>query len=150
MSDYLSIDRRRFVGVALISVLVSGAGVRLAVSPNGGERYIRSVLKRKMPYLMYDDSVVQQFCDDLLSYRLDDDSKFTVLRAVGHPLSVAIAQLHAPTHDRLEAFEQTICGLFLQSTDFFFEGEQPDRLLMYVSYADPYKNGCVNPVAVLA
>lgn len=142
-------QRRRILHFLFVGGLTLTTGSFGLVTFNSDTKYIRSVLKRRMPYLSYTEDTVLAFANDMLSNGLETDKRFKVLSTVGHPLSKIILYLHRPSHERLEAFEEAICSTFLQSTDFFYEGERIDRELQYSEYADPYTNSCSNPIVTL-
>ena len=115
------------------------------------ERYIISVLKRKLPYANFDDALAVEFAQELVT----KDSSMASLQGkalafVGASISPTLARFMG---DRIETKiigkEERIAGQFLLSTDFFILSDKTQSLT-YFGLNDPYVMGCANPLATLA
>jgi hypothetical protein len=113
---------RRALLLALVAMLVGGL-VRWARELRGrsAEGSLERRLLAHLDYLPIDGEVVGAFARD---YRAD-----------------------ATRLARGEAIEP-IASRFLLSTDFFQNGADESRPLRYVTYYDPYRSPCYNPLRV--
>ena len=112
--------RRAFV-LAFVALLFVGIvrWLREMLARGAPDETLATRLRRHLDYLSFDDDVIDAFVRD---YRAD---------------SSRVAK-----GERTEA----IASRFLLSTDFFQNGANQERSLDYVSYYDPYRSPCYNPL----
>ena len=108
-----------------------------------------ATLRNRLPYLQLDDAILTAFARDVIRRRYDNDVRVHVVALLGWPLSNMLAGLNRGMYDGLMSFEETICSLFLLSTDFFTRSNDAQPII-YVGFWDPLERSCENPFATLA
>jgi hypothetical protein len=49
--------------------------------------------------------------------------------------------------NEIDTFEYRLVSKFLLSTDFFSKGADENQPVKYIAYNNPYRVGCLNPMA---
>jgi hypothetical protein len=141
--------RRGFVKLGLGVVALAGAG---AV---GGwflsEAEIASAVRRRLPFLHFDDAGLRAFAKDQISSLLAKRPtwyrwKYHVRMMLEKPTAAASWGRTSDTRTRRERMEDNLATLFLLSSDFFTSGADETRVIQYVALYDPMR-ACVNPFA---
>ena len=147
----MQISRRNFLRVLGFSAVGATAAGTLRWIMDPRERYIISVLKRKLPYANFDDALALEFAQELIA---NDTSMASfqgkALAFVGASMSPTFARIMGNRIEtKIMGKEERIAGQFLLSTDFF-ELNNKTNTLTYFGLNDPYVMGCANPLATLA
>ena len=141
--------RRSFVKLGLGVVALAGAGAL------GGwflsEAEIASAVRRRLPFLRFDDQGLQAFAKDQIDallakrptwYRM----KYHVRLLFQKPTAAASWGRTSDKRTRRERMEDNLATLFLLSSDFFTSGADEARVIRYVALYDPMRP-CGNPFA---
>jgi hypothetical protein len=137
-------NRRQFSGAALIVTVLGAAGLRYGMSRD--QDGIIATIRKRLSYLRLDDSGLRRFADDLAATHKISSIRLRVLGAA------------APLYQRLEPRDWMTVGLsvrhsedhvttqYLLSSDFFINGADENRLVLYLGLYDAMRP-CTNPFA---
>lgn len=147
MAALRRVSRRRF--------LLLGSGLAAAFAFRVGWRFqrgtcqnlIRSVVRRRLPYLKITDGDVQRFVED---YEKNMPSRKAKRFAALSGIPGAYPMLLRKGHPDLVAFEEGVSGTLLLSTDLFLQGANPENPVKYLGLYDPHAFACSNPFADLS
>lgn len=141
--------RRSFVKLGLGAVALAGAGAL------GGwflsEAEIVSGVRRRLPFLRFDDAGLHAFAKDQINALLEKRPtwyrwKYHVRLLFQKPTAAASWGRTSDKRTRRERMEDNLATLFLLSSDFFTNGADETRIIRYVVLYDPMRP-CRNPFA---
>ncbi|MBC7926363.1 MAG: hypothetical protein H7039_11965 [Bryobacteraceae bacterium] len=136
---------RRALGGVLVGGLAVAAAFSAAVFPLSPEQRLRQLVRRRLNYLTVPDPVLDAFVQDYAADPGNEMRYFGSRRYIAQRAAYSVPAVSA--HLPMFRFERHIVSQFLQSTDFFRNGADVSRPLLYVAYCDPYKQGCANYLA---
>lgn len=139
----MTVTRRNFLltsGAAVLGVL-SFSGVR--AEP---EDIVVAVLKRRVGYLNVDPAVFKVFARDYLAWKAKDAKRLRILATFALPLRLFSPYELLPQGNALRRLENDVVGRFLLSTDFFRNGADESKPVVYLGYFDPLTRPCSNPL----
>jgi hypothetical protein len=140
----MKIRRRVLLGGGVASVLLIGTGISVATADltDGIARFIR----RSFPGLRMDEAELTSFSHDMAaSWNMSDTKKSlfaSMLTSKEHELAGSYL-----VPDKLYRAQGEIVSWFMRSTDYA-SLERGEGAVHYLGFADPYKSGCSNPVAI--
>jgi hypothetical protein len=141
------IKRRRLLlgGLGLAAVAVAGVWGAEFV----GESEIASGIRRRLPFLRFDDAGLHSFAKDYLSSMLKKRPSWYRWKYHFHSLfhkAAARWGMSTDTRSRREHLEDFFATLYLLSSDFFTSGADQSAVIHYVGLYDPMR-ACGNPFA---
>lgn len=140
--------RRIFIG-SMAALALLGTAVGGSLVTTSSEEVIIRIVRRRFPGLNIADGELRSFARDFLVYDRTSRPKLAALRAI-LPV-VESPTLSGVVPDSMRALfhglERRVVTKFALSTDLFLREADDPRPLAYTGFADPYLNGCANPVA---
>ena len=149
----IRLTRRRLLlsaaAVGTVGAVAAGMTAGSHVLPLSADERLKQVIRTQLDYLQIPEEVLDAFIRDYKA-----DPLFSRHREFGksnYGVRSAVMRLRLSDGQQVaQRRERHIVAYFLQSTDFFREGSNPDRPLSYWRYWDPYRLGCANQFAKLA
>ena len=149
------ISRRAFILSALASVTtIAGIGGWwvFKTSQDNNIDLIVAILRKNLHYLKLDEAGLIAFAQDFLANQPNFvNSRNMDLLDLARPFYIYSDLFEiTPASDELHRVEERMVTQFLMSTDFFWNGANESRPIMYLGYYTPYKQVCGNPFATLS
>lgn len=137
-----STKRRKLLIGGGVAVAVSAAGLGALYGGAREEDTIEAVLRRRLGPLKYQDSDIKRFSREYLVFRASYQKELRQLATVAGLYRVVTPYPLLSIGSSLVRLENNIVSNFLLATDFFDNGADPDRPLLYTGLHDPYRRPC--------
>jgi hypothetical protein len=106
-----------------------------------------SILKRRVGYLRVDPKTFHVFSKDYLEFRKEYEEDLRKLSVASLPLRFMSPYAWLDQGHAFRRLEDNVVSKFLLSTDFFQNGGNDRTLVRYLSFYDPQRAVCRNPLA---
>jgi hypothetical protein len=135
--------RRAFLVGAAALCAVGGVAWRFQRSSN--ERAIADILKKRLDYLQLDESGVQRFAHDFAERKILNRRLLNTVDALWPIYRYVPLKWHYSWATRANYAEERIVSNYLIATDFFANGADYAKPVMYLGYYDAMTHACANP-----
>lgn len=142
----MKLDRRTFVALSVSTGLM---GLYLTYRWHFGDPadVVVSILKRRVGYLRVDHEVFYVFAKDYLEFRKGYEKELKKLYVASLPLRFMSPYAWLDQGHAFRRLEDNVVSKFLLSTDFFQNGANDRTVVTYLSFYDPQRAVCRNPLA---
>jgi hypothetical protein len=111
------------------------------------ERIVMAILTRRLGFLDVDPASFEQFATEYVEYKKSHAGKLAKLSAVAFPYTYVTLYRWLPMGHPLRRLEDNVVTKYLLSTDFFMHGADEARRVEYLSFYEPHRAPCRNPLA---
>jgi hypothetical protein len=134
--------RRAFLAGAAIAAMGVIAW-RLHRSSN--ERAIADILRMRLDYLQLDEAGVQRFAHDFAERNILNKRALNAADALWPVFRYLPTERHYSWTTHVNYAEERIVSNYLMSSDFFVNGEDYAKPVMYLGFYDAMTHACANP-----
>lgn len=134
--------RRTFLAAATLGAV---GAVAWRVHRSSHERAIAAILHKRLDYLRLDEAGVQRFAHDFASRDILKPRNLKTVDALWPIYRHLPVSWHYAWTTRINYAEERIVSNYLISTDFFVNGEDYTKPVMYLGYYDAMTHACGNP-----
>ena len=106
-----------------------------------------AILERRVGYLNIDPADFDTFAEEYVLLKGDERNKLTAMSLIALPFSLVSPYGLLGPGNPLRRLEDGIVSRFLLSTDFFQHDADEQRAITYLSFYDPERAVCRNPLA---
>jgi hypothetical protein len=141
----IQLSRRKLLALGSSSLLALWA----AYEWNFGDPadVVVAILKRRVGHLRVDHESFRTFAKDYLVFRSTYEKDLRRLSVASLPLRFMSPYAWLEQGHPLRRLEDNVVSKYLLSTDFFQNGGNDRTLVKYLSFYDPYRAVCRNPLA---
>ena len=145
------VSRRRFLAGALGGIAVLFAAPYAVYHWRYGKasRVVEAILKRRVGYLNVDPKSFEHFAGEYVHYKRKHMAQLARLSAIALPFTYVTLYRWLPMGHPLRRLEDNVVTKYLLSTDFFVHGADESRRIEYLSFYEPHKAPCRNPLPYL-
>jgi hypothetical protein len=141
MSKGMIVTRRTAIVSAAALGLCAAGGFVFRPDEHGKRQFVRAIVRRDLHYLTIAPDVMDHFVEDFLA-----NEDIPTIRSIDHAVGVFSTVASVIIPEDYERYRRKLATKFLLATDFFANGANPKIPVAYVTYPDPYKAPCYNPL----
>jgi hypothetical protein len=142
----MKFDRRTFVALGATTGLL-GLYARFKWRFGDATEVVVAILKRRVGYLRVESESFHVFAKDYVVFRKEYEQDLKKLSVASLPLRFMSPYAWLDQGHAFRRLEDNVVSKFLLSTDFFQNGGNDRTLVKYLSFYDPQRAVCRNPLA---
>lgn len=142
----MKLNRRSFIALGASTGLL-GAYFMFKWRFGDPKDVVVAILKRRVGYLRVDHEAFHVFAKDYLEFRKEYEKDLKKLSVVSLPLRFMSPYAWLDQGHAFRRLEDNVVSKFLLSTDFFQNGGNDRTVVTYLSFYDPQRAVCRNPLA---
>ena len=109
------------------------------------ERAVAAILQKRLEYLRLDEAGVQRFAHDFAQRNILNGRALSTADALWPIYRNLPVTWHYSWTTRVNYAEERIVSNYLMSSDFFVNGEDYTKPVMYLGFYDAMTHACANP-----